>query len=122
MAACPRVILFPQKPTQISIENIAIEIDIFEDVITIVVNWEPPEYANGNLTYYDVCLSEEELEGEEECNVFSLINVPPDILTLERTQLIQTTQLAVQVHTLLLLLEKCHTNSAFCNSASEIVN
>ena len=64
---------------------------------TIVVNWEPPEYANGELTSYEVCLSEEELEGEEDCNVLSLTIVPPDILTFEQSQLIQTTQLVVQV-------------------------
>ena len=74
-----------------------IETDIFRDQINIVVNWGPPEQTNGDLTSYEVCLSEDELEGEEDCNVFSLYNAPPDVLTFQRSQMIQTTQLAVQV-------------------------
>ena len=84
----------PQKPTQIPIETI--EINIFEDQITIVVNWGPPQHTNGVLTSYEVCLSENGLEGEEDCDMLSLFNVPPDVLTFK---LFPATQLAVQVYT-----------------------
>ena len=89
----------PQKPTQIPIEAITIEINIFEDTINIIVNWGPPQYTNGNLTLYEVCLSENGLGGEEDCDENSLFDVPPDVLTFKLFQFIQVTQLAVQVYT-----------------------
>ena len=101
---CSLQSILPQKPTQIPIENIMVETDIFVDSITITVNWGPPQHTNGNLTSYDVCISENALEGEEDCNVFSLFNVPPDILTFEQTQTIESTQLAVQVYNIMTVL------------------
>ena len=124
---CSQQSILPQKPTQIPIENIIVETDIFVDLITIIVNWGPPQHTNGNLTSYDVCISENELEGEEDCDVFSLFNVLPDVLTFEQPQIIESTQLAVQVYNsmcyileghmllyyccsyLMSLLRKCHT-------------
>ena len=69
-----------------------------------MVNWGSPEHTNGDLTSYEVCLSEDELGEEEDCDMFSLFTVPPDMLTFERFQLIQTRQLAVQVLRELMLL------------------
>ena len=62
-----------------------------------MVNWGPPEHTNGDLDHHEVCLGEDELGEEEDCGMFSLFTVPPDMLTFERFQLIQTRQLAVQV-------------------------
>ena len=87
--------IVPQKPTQIPVANITFQ----RDILATVVNWEPPEYTNGELTSYEVCLSEEELEGEEDCNgIFRRVDVPPVVLSAEDFQTNQANQLAVQVH------------------------
>ena len=119
MARCPIILITPQKPTQIPTENITIDTTFVEDEITLIVNWRPPQHTNGVLTSYDVCLSENGLEGEEDCDIVSLFSVRPNDLPFTRSYTIQAPQLAVQVYILywskyatiytMILLKKCHT-------------
>ena len=91
----------PQKPTQIPVANITFQ----RDILATVVNWEPPEYTNGELRSYEVCLSEEELEGEEDCNeIFRSADVPSLVLSAEDFQTNQANQLAVQVHYIIITI------------------
>ena len=91
--SCGTLNRLPQHPTQISMEDIAFETNPITSVT--VISWGPPVYTNGNLMSYDVCVSEVELEGEEECS--SPVNVPGELPTFELP--IQDSQVAVQVQT-----------------------
>ena len=85
----------PQNPTQIPLETINTDID---DQLNLTVNWGPPEHTNGELTSYEVCLSEEELEGEEDCDaIFRSVDMPPVVFSFEAFLSLQTDQLNVQV-------------------------
>ena len=89
----------PQKPTQIPLESIITDID--DQLDTLMVNWGPPVHTNGDLTSYEVCLGENELEREEDCDgIFrDAVSMPPLIFSVEAFQIIKTNQMNVQVHT-----------------------
>ena len=60
------------QPTQIAVETIVFPGGVQQrlDQVEFTVQWDPPEFVNGELEHYEVCLrfSERELEGEESCD------------------------------------------------------
>ena len=76
---------------------------MFSGEISFIVHWEPPQYLNGALECYEVCIGEVELEENGRCPApykipfKSLSNSDMPFLDIDPPLIIIGSELAVQV-------------------------
>ena len=95
-AFCPKLMAWPQNPTQIHSNSIQIEnIDITAEKVLFQVYWDPPTYLNGGLDHYELCISEDVPGDRDECAGRLQNKETGDLVSFQLMPSI--TELAVQV-------------------------